>query len=78
MRKAIPNDPLVKVRFDVRVGALATEVLQVQHYANHGNTAIEAIYTFPVPLHATLLGATVITEGRELSLRVISWRNTGR
>lgn len=70
MRKAIPNDPLVKVRFDVRIGALATEVLQVQHYANHGNTAIEAIYTFPVPLHATLLGATVITEGRELSLRV--------
>jgi Ca-activated chloride channel homolog len=64
------RDPLQQVRFDVRVTALATEVLQYQLYRNHGSKPIEAVYTFPVPLHATLLGATVVTEGRELRLEV--------
>ena len=64
------QDPLQQVRFSVRVTTLATEVVQQQLYHNTGSQPIEAVYTFPVPLYATLLEATVITEGRELRLSV--------
>ena len=37
------RDPLQQVRFDVRVTALATEVLQYQLYRNHGSKPIEAV-----------------------------------
>lgn len=68
--EASQYSPLCGTHLDIKVSTLATDVVQTQRYQNQSDRAIEAIYTFPVPLHATLLGATVVTEGRELRMAV--------
>lgn len=65
------QSPLERVAFTVQLTQLATQVHQVQSYRNDTAQPIEAIYTFPVPLGAVLLGATLVTEGRELVLQVM-------
>lgn len=64
------NSPLVSTSYRVCVDYLATLVYQDQVYANDTNEAIEAVYTFPVPLGAALLKASVIINGQTLSLGI--------
>ena len=63
------DSPLQHVAFNVQLTELATLVHQRQHYRNQGHEPIEAVYTFPVPLGAVLLEATLVTGERELVFR---------
>lgn len=58
----------VKIRG--RLHGLMAEVEVEQSYANPQKTNIEAIYTFPLPLGATLLGLEVEIAGKKLTGRV--------
>lgn len=64
------DNPLRHVAFNVQLTELATLVHQRQFYRNQGHEPIEAVYTFPVPLGALLLDATLVTGERELVLQV--------
>ena len=64
--------PLVKTSIDgeLRDTALATTV--TQHYQNDEAETVEAVYTFPLPVGATLLGLTVNLNGEELKGTVVA------
>ena len=64
------DTPLQHVVFNVQLTELATLVHQRQVYTNNQSEPIEAVYTFPVPLGAVLLDATLVTGERELVLQV--------
>ncbi|THB62729.1 MAG: VWA domain-containing protein, partial [Desulfovibrio sp.] len=50
---------------------LAAHVILEQTYVNRENQPIEAVYTFPLPMAATLLGLTVTLDGRELEAHAV-------
>lgn len=66
----------VKIRG--RLHGLMAEVEVEQTYANPQNTNIEAIYTFPLPLGATLLGLEVDIAGKNLTGSVVEKKQAER
>ncbi|MGG5823626.1 VIT domain-containing protein [Falsiroseomonas sp. HW251] len=64
--------PLAATRFSVRIlGGLAF-VTAERSFRNAEASSIEATMTFPVPLHAALIGLTADIEGRKLTGRARS------
>lgn len=66
----------VKVRG--RLHGLMAEVEVEQSYVNPQKTNIEAIYTFPLPLGATLLGLEVDIAGKKLAGSVVEKKQAER
>src|SRR3989338_10890183 len=66
----------VKVRG--RLHGLIAEVEVEQSYANLQETNIEAIYTFPLPLGATLLGLEVDIADKKLTGSVVEKKQAER
>ena len=62
---------LEKVRADVTVNDLMVEAEMTQRYRNLESTNIEAVYTFPLPLDAVLLGFDVEIAERKLAGTVV-------
>ena len=54
-----------------RLHGFMAEVEVEQHYVNPKKTNIEAIYTFPLPLGATLLGLEIEIAGKKLTGSVV-------
>ena len=54
------------VAVEARLQGLLSEVTVTQTYRNLEDTAIEATYTFPLPLDAVLLELTLELNGRQL------------
>ena len=73
MLKTIDGDsvPLLGLNVDVDIRDLLSEVMVTQTYRNEESVNIEAVYTFPLPLEATLLELTVTIGERVLSGQVI-------
>lgn len=61
-----------------RLHGLMAEVEVEQSYANSQETNIEAIYTFPLPLGATLLGLEVEIAGKKLTGVVVEKKQAER
>lgn len=61
--------PLVGVRATGRLNGLMFELEVEQRYENRSDTNIEAVYTFPVPLHAAFLGLGIEIGARRLVAR---------
>lgn len=59
-------------RISGRINDLMAEVTLEQRYRNDGEANIEAVYTFPIPLDAVLLGLEVELGGRWLSGVVVA------
>jgi Ca-activated chloride channel homolog len=57
---------LEEVRAEVSINDLLAEVEVVQRYRNPEDTTIEAVYTFPLPLDAVLLGFEIEIGDQEL------------
>jgi Ca-activated chloride channel family protein len=58
---------LQSVRAEGSVNGLLFELSVEQCYANASDTAIEAVYTFPVPWNAVLLGVEFVIAGKVLT-----------
>ena len=58
--------PLQGVRATGRLDGLLFELCVEQRYANEGDRVIEAVFTFPVPVRAVLLGLELELGGRKL------------
>ena len=54
-----------------RVRGLLFELDVEQRYRNPGDTNIEAIYTFPLPVEAVLLDLDITLNGRKLVAKVV-------
>lgn len=65
---------LEEVRADVTVNDLMVEAEMTQRYRNLEATNIEAVYTFPLPLDAVLLGFDVEIGDRKLAGTVVEKR----
>ena len=65
------NVPLHGVDARGTVRGLLFELEVEQRYRNGGNTNIEAVYTFPLPSDAVLLGLDVELDGRKLTAAVV-------
>ncbi|MDO8464211.1 MAG: VIT and VWA domain-containing protein [Gallionella sp.] len=66
------------VKISGRLHGLMAEVEVEQTYANPQITNIEAIYTFPLPLGATLLGLEVDIAGKKLAGSVVEKKQAER
>ena len=65
------NVPLQGVDARGTVRGLLFELEVEQRYRNGGNTNIEAVYIFPLPSDAVLLGLDVELDGRKLTAAVV-------
>jgi Ca-activated chloride channel family protein len=65
------NVPLQGVTARGTVRGLLFELEVEQRYRNSGETNIEAVYTFPLPSDAVLLGLEVELDGRKLTAAVV-------
>ena len=63
--------PLQKVAMTGRVRGTLFELDVEQHYENLSGSNVETVYTFPVPLHAVLLGLEVQIGERHLTARAV-------
>jgi len=61
-----------------RLHGFMAEVEVEQHYVNPKKTNIEAIYTFPLPLGATLLGLEIEISGKKLTGSVVEKKQAER
>ena len=66
------------VRARARLQGLLAEVSVEQQYLNPQNTNIEAVYTFPLPFGAVLLGLEVEIAGKELTGQVVEKKEAER
>lgn len=66
------------VKVHGRLHGLMAEVEVEQKYINPQDTNIEAIYTFPLPLGATLLGLEVVIAGKKLAGSVVEKKKAER
>lgn len=57
---------LQSVEIEGKVDGLLLSMTTRQHYKNNGGKNLEAVYTFPLPWGATLLGLTVEIDGHRL------------
>jgi Ca-activated chloride channel family protein len=63
--------PLQKVAMSGRVRGVLFELDVEQHYENLSGCNVETVYTFPLPLHAALLGLEVRIGERHLTARAL-------
>lgn len=63
--------PLEKVSVSGTIRDFAAEISVAQHYRNDGKRNIEAVYTFPLPMGAVLLGLELEIGERRLAGRVV-------
>lgn len=63
--------PLQKVAMNGRVRGALFELDIEQHYENLSGCNVETVYTFPLPLHAVLLGLEVQIGERHLTARAL-------
>lgn len=66
------------VKADCILHDLLAEVTVEQRYLNPGKKNIEAVYTFPLPIGAVLLGMEVEIEGRLMAARVVERKQAER
>ncbi|MEO8134140.1 MAG: VIT domain-containing protein [Betaproteobacteria bacterium] len=66
------------VQVRARLHGLLAEVEVEQRYRNVGRSNIEAVYTFPLPMGATLLGLEVEIAGKKLAGRVVEKKQAER
>ena len=68
---ATPDDEegiaLQGVRVDVRIEGVLAHTTIEQKFRNDSKEAIEALYAFPLPLGATLLGLSIEIAGKKLT-----------
>lgn len=64
--------PLVKASIQGKLRDTALETTVIQHYRNDEQETIEAVYTFPLPMGATLLGLEVNLNGEVLAGTVVA------
>ncbi len=62
---------LKKVEIESKINGLLAEVSVEQEYCNQQDTNIEAVYTFPLPFDAVLLGFGIEIGGRRLEGSVV-------
>lgn len=65
------DSPLAQSRLDIEIDGLVAEYTLRHGFQNHGDAAIEAVYSFPVPLDAAFLGMEASLAGETLTARVI-------
>lgn len=70
--------PLLAVAVEARLLDLAAIVDVTQTYRNDGRSAIEAVYTFPLPMGAVLLDLTLALDGRKLAGTVVPRKEAER
>lgn len=70
--------PLVGVKAHARLQGLLAEVEVEQSYRNPRDTNIEAVYTFPLPFSAVLLGLEVEIAGKKLAGQVVEKKEAER
>lgn len=64
--------PLIKTSIDGELRDTALETKVIQHYRNNEQETIEAVYTFPLPVGATLLALEVNLNGEVLAGTVVA------
>lgn len=64
--------PLIKTSIDGELRDTALETTVIQHYRNDEQETIEAAYTFPLPVGATLLSLDVNLNGKTLTGSVVA------
>jgi Ca-activated chloride channel family protein len=64
--------PLVKTSIQGELRDTALETTVIQHYRNNEQETIEAVYTFPLPVGATLLSLSVNLNGKTLTGTVVA------
>ncbi len=64
--------PLVKTSIQGELRDTALETTVIQHYRNDEQETIEAVYTFPLPVGATLLSLEVDLNGKTLAGTVVA------
>ena len=64
--------PLVKTSIQGELRDTALETTVIQHYRNDEQETIEAVYTFPLPVGATLLSLEVNLNGEVLAGTVVA------
>ncbi|MCF8003525.1 MAG: VIT and VWA domain-containing protein [Chromatiaceae bacterium] len=69
-RRASKPIPLVKTELDAELVDLCARVTLRQRYVNHESSVIEAVYSFPLPVEATLLSLQVQIGERILTGRI--------
>jgi len=62
---------LQSVQIEGRLDGLLLSMTTRQHYKNTGETNLEAVYTFPLPYCATLLGLNAEIDGHRLQGAVL-------
>lgn len=63
---------LQSVRAEGKVSGLLFELSVEQHYLNAGDENVEAVYTFPVPWNAVLLGVECVLGEKTLQASVVA------
>lgn len=77
-RRAVTNSPLTNTQLQVSITDLVAEYELRHQFTNDGTTAIEAVYSFPVPLDSAFLGMEAILAGETLVAKVIPARSASR
>ena len=62
-RRAVTNSPLTNTQLQVSITDLVAEYELRHQFTNDGTTAIEAVYSFPVPLDSAFLGMEATLAG---------------
>ena len=72
------HSPLADSALDIMITDLLAEYELRHRFRNTGDEAIEAVYTFPLPLDAAFLGMTAILAGDTLTAQVLPARQASR
>lgn len=77
-RRKTPGTPLSNTRLDVTLLDLVAEYTVTHQFSNAGREAIEAIYSFPVPLDAAFLDMQATLAGETRNAQVLPARRATR
>jgi len=77
-RRAVTNSPLTNTQLQVSITDLVAEYELRHQFTNDDTTAIEAVYSFPVPLDSAFLGMEATLAAETLVAEVVSARSASR
>ena len=77
-RLAATNSPLTNTQLQVAITDLVAEYELRHQFTNGGITAIEAVYSFPIPLDSAFLGMEATLAGETLVAEVMPARGASR
>lgn len=77
-RRAVTSSPLTHTQLQVSITDLVAEYELRHQFTNDGTTAIEAVYSFPVPLDSAFLGMEATLAGETLVAEVMPARRASR